>query len=40
MMAPQSTEMMSPSSRITVSEGIPCTIIELGEVQITAGKPW
>ena len=37
--APQSMEMMSPSSS-TVGPGMPCTIASFGEAQITAGKPW
>ena len=40
MMAPQSSEMMSPSSSTVASSGMPWTTTEFGEVQITAGKPW
>ena len=40
MIAPQSIERMSPSSSTTVSLGMPCTITSLGDVQMTAGKPW
>ena len=35
--APQSIEMRSPSARTTSSLGMPCTTIEFGEAQITAG---
>ncbi len=38
-MAPQSMEMMSPSSS-TVGPGMPCTMTSLGDAQITAGNPW
>ena len=40
MIAPQSMEMMSPSSSTTVSLGMPCTITSLGDVHTTAGNPW
>ena len=37
MMAPQSMEMMSPSSS-RYGPGMPCTITSFGEAQITPGK--
>jgi hypothetical protein len=39
MIAPQSTEMMSPSFSTTSSEGMPCTTTSFTEVQMVAGKP-
>jgi hypothetical protein len=38
--APQSTEMRSPSARTWAADGMPCTICSLTEAQIDAGKPW
>jgi hypothetical protein len=38
--APQSTEIRSPSARIWVAAGMPCTICSFTEAQIDAGKPW
>ncbi len=37
--APQSTEMMSPSARTCVFAGIPWTICSFTDAQIDAGKP-
>ena len=39
MMAPQSMEMMSPSTS-RYGPGMPWTMTSFGEVQITAGYPW
>ena len=39
MIAPQSSEMMSPSL-MTYGPGMPWTMTLLGDVQMTAGKPW
>ena len=39
-MAPQSIETMSPSRRIRLGLGMPCTISSFTDVQITAGYPW
>ena len=37
--APQSMDRMSPSAS-RYPPGMPWTIMSLGEVQMTAGKPW
>jgi hypothetical protein len=39
-MAPQSTEIRSPSASTCSADGMPCTICSFTEAQMVAGKPW
>ena len=39
-MAPQSMDTRSPSMRISVAVGMPCTTRSLTDAQMVAGKPW